>query len=639
MRIPFPAVGLTIAVIVLVIPFATSAHDVHPLLKNPPTVESHNGRLDVDLVAAPATYTIDGHHFDGMLYNGAYIPPMWRVRAGDTVNVTLHNRLVEDTNFHFHGLDVSPLGNGDNVYLHIHPSQTFHYQVTIPQRHVGIFWFHPHLHGDVDRQIIGGLSGAFIVEGSDRVYPLIKHLPERIFLIKHQPIGRADYQELVTVNGMVEPDISIRPGQPQFWELANIGADRFLKVAVDGMPFYVIGRDGYFVPQPVKMNAVLLGPGQRVAAIIVGNRPGRYAVKSVPFEFDVTAPILPRVKLGTVISQGPPANVAAVESRILNQHASGPLYVETVRSSPIAHRRTFTFSRNAEKTKFFIDGLTFDENRTDVTVRLGDTEEWTILNKDTQYHDFHIHQTGFLVTEINGRPARLVDPYDGLRDTFSVPPTVSGRPGEMKAIIPFRDPAIVGRFVFHCHVVKHEDKGMMMSIEVEPSGAATSLPDIGPVPLLALRDAVTGAPLLPQLDGKNVLVSFISATCADTCPLTEAKFARIEELLMRTGCLGSRIALVLVTVDPAIDTPTKLRGLAQATGAIPTAFHYATGSEAAVKRVLRGYGVTVDFRQGSRNDPDHTDATYLVDKDWHVRSVFSPSDGPSTIARAAERLR
>jgi cytochrome oxidase Cu insertion factor (SCO1/SenC/PrrC family) len=272
-------------------------------------------------------------------------------------------------------------------------------------------------------------------------------------------------------------------------------------------------------------------------------------------------------------------------------------------------------------------------------VRLGDTEEWTILNEDTQYHDFHVHQTGFLVTEINGRPARLVDPYDGLRDTFSVPPMADGRPGEMKAIIPFTDPTIVGRFVFHCHVVKHKDKGMMMSIEVEPSGAAARLPDIDPVPPLALRDAVTNAPLLQQLDGKNVLVSFIAATCTDTCPLTEAKFARIQELRKRTGYLGSRVALVLVTVDPAIDTPTKLCGLAQATGAIPSAFHYATGSEAAVSRVLQGYGVTVSFREGSRGNPDHTDATYLVDKDWHVRSAFSRKDAPSTIALAAELLR
>ena len=95
-------------------------------------------------------------------------------------------------------------------------------------------------------------------------------------------------------------------------------------------------------------------------------------------------------------------------------------------------------------------------------MKLGDTEEWTILNKDSQYHDFHIHQTGFLVTEVNGAPTD----FDGLRDTFSVPPARNGKPGEAKLIIPFTNPEIVGRFVFHCHVVKHEDKGMMMAVEV-----------------------------------------------------------------------------------------------------------------------------------------------------------------------------
>ena len=99
-----------------------------------------------------------------------------------------------------------------------------------------------------------------------------------------------------------------------------------------------------------------------------------------------------------------------------------------------------------------------------MTVKLGDTEEWTILNKDSQYHDFHIHQTGFLVTEVNGVPTD----FDGLRDTFSVPPIKNGKPGAAKMIIPFTNPEIVGRFVFHCHVVKHEDKGMMATIEVRP---------------------------------------------------------------------------------------------------------------------------------------------------------------------------
>jgi suppressor of ftsI len=431
---------------------------------NPPTLESRDGHLHVDLVAAPGSYTIQGHTFQGMLYNGQFMPPTWRVRARDTVTVVLHNRLAQETNLHFHGLDVSPLGNGDNVFLHIRPGETFTYEIKIPEKHVGLFWFHPHLHGDVDQQIIGGMSGGIIVEGSERLYPFLKEMSEKILLFKHHPIGRADYQELITVNGMVAPTIRIRPGETQFWQMGNIGADRFLRVKIDKMPFYVIGRDGYFLPRPVRMNEILLGPGQRVSAIVVGGRAGSYAFKSVAFKFDVRQPLLPEVNLGTVVSQGPAADVAAAEAKVSAQHVSEPLYVDIVRSGPIAKRRTFAFSVDPDKTRFFINDQVFDEKRTDVTVKLGSTEEWTILNKDSQYHDFHIHQTGFLVTEVNGVPSN----FHGLRDTFSVPPARNGNPGEAKLIIPFTNPAIVGRFVFHCHVVKHEDKGMMQTIEVSP---------------------------------------------------------------------------------------------------------------------------------------------------------------------------
>jgi suppressor of ftsI len=431
---------------------------------DPVMLVSQDGQLHVDLVAAGATYTIGGHAFQGMLYNGQYMPPLWRVRAGDIVTVTLHNQLPEETNLHFHGLGVSPSNNGDNVFLHIAPGQTFTYQIKVPDKHVGLFWYHPHAHGNVDRQIIGGMSGGILIEGSDRLYPFLKGLTERVLLLKHHPIGRADYQELVTVNGIVAPAISIRPGEAQFWQIGNIGADRFLRLKIDGMPFYLIGRDGYFVPRPIRMEEVLLGPGQRFSAIVVGNHAGRYAFKSVAFKFDERQPPLPEVNLGTVVSNGPAADITAAEANVRSQRVNEPLYVDAVRSSPVAQRRTFAFSVNPQKTSFLINDQVFDENRTDVTVKLGDTEEWTILNKDSQYHDFHIHQTGFLVTEVNGAPTD----FDGLRDTFSVPPSRNGKPGEAKLIIPFTNPQTVGRFVFHCHVVKHEDKGMMMTVEVQP---------------------------------------------------------------------------------------------------------------------------------------------------------------------------
>lgn len=449
----------------LICPYAcTKANDTGRPFANPALLSSHDGKLHVELVAAPGAYTIGGHQFQGMLYNGQYIPPVWRLRTGDILTVTLHNQLPEATNLHFHGLNVSPLNNSDNVFLHVAPNQTFTYQIRIPQRHIGLFWFHPHMHGDVDRQIIGGMSGGILVEGSERLYPFLKGLTERVLLLKHHPIGRADYDELVTVNGTVTPTIPIRPGEAQFWQIGNIGADRFLRLKIDGTPFYLIGRDGYFVPRPIRMEEVILGPGQRFSAIVVGSKPGRYAFKSVAFKFDERQPPLPEVDLGTVVSQGAMADVAAAEARVGTQHVNQPLYVDVVRSSPIARQRTFAFSVNPQKTAFFINDQVFDENRTDVIVKLGDTEEWTILNKDTQYHDFHIHQTGFLVTEVNG----VRTDFNGLRDTFSVPPQQDGKPGEAKLIIPFTNPEIAGRFVFHCHVVKHEDKGMMMSVEVVP---------------------------------------------------------------------------------------------------------------------------------------------------------------------------
>ena len=458
--------GAVIIGVVLIAGVSLRAGKSAEVLQNsfvdPPMVSSHNGQLVVDLTAARGSYRINGRSFVGMLYNDAYIPPVWRVQPGDAVVVNLHNHLSEATNLHFHGLGVSPLGNSDNIFVHVEPSKDFNYKIEIPDKHIGLFWFHPHAHGYVDHQIIGGLSGGIIVEGSDRFYPFLKGLTERVILLKHIPDTRPDWQELVTVNGLVTPKISIRAGEMQFWRIANVGADLFLKLKIEGMPFYVLATDGYWLKRPEKTDDMLIGPGQRREVVVVGGKPGRYAFKSVSFSLEEGQPPLPEHDLGVLVSDASPTNVAEAEARVLAQEVTGRRLIDLVRSSAIARRRTMTFSRTADKARFFINGKTFDENRTDVVVKLGDTEEWTVLNADDQLHNFHIHQTGFLVTEVNGVPKHL----DSLRDTFTLPAAINGKPGEVKILIPFTDPAVIGRFVFHCHVVKHEDKGMMQTVEV-----------------------------------------------------------------------------------------------------------------------------------------------------------------------------
>jgi FtsP/CotA-like multicopper oxidase with cupredoxin domain len=228
------------------------------------------------------------------------------------------------------------------------------------------------------------------------------------------------------------------------------------------MALYLIGTDGTYLHRPVKVDDIMLGPGQRVEVVAVGGPTGNYHLRSIPFTLESGRPPLPEHELGTVVSDGPAADIAAAEAKLTAQAVEASPYIEALRASPITRRRIFTFSRSEDRTKFFINGELFDPDRTDVTAHLGDVEEWTIRNEDNQLHNFHIHQTEFLVVSVNGETSN----FGSLYDTFTVPAAEEGRPGEIKVVIPFTNPAIVGRFVFHCHVVKHEDKGMMQTIEV-----------------------------------------------------------------------------------------------------------------------------------------------------------------------------
>ncbi len=401
--------------------------------------------------------------FPGLLYNGSYVPPLLRVRVGDTMRITFRNALPDDpSNLHYHGMSVSPQGKSDNVFVHVHPGGQFDYEVRIPaggRQGPGLFWYHPHAHGVVEKQILGGMSGALVVEGSERLFPVLAGLPERFLLFKHAELGE---NEIISINGQVEPLMPIRPGEMQFWRIGNIGATAFLKFRIEGMPLYVLATDGHPLSRPRKLTELFLGPGERIDAIAIGPQPGEYAMSTIPFQNEGWKKPEPSRPLATVVSAGAGAPSAQAESEILRQRLAGAAWIDEVRVSPIAHRRTLEYSRTADRKVFMICGRVMDDNRVDQTVRLGDTEEWTVVNTDNQYHSFHIHQTAFLVTEVNG----VRRSEDGLRDTFSVPPATAQGPGVLKVVIPFTDPVIVGRFVYHCHAVDHEDKGMMGVVEV-----------------------------------------------------------------------------------------------------------------------------------------------------------------------------
>jgi FtsP/CotA-like multicopper oxidase with cupredoxin domain len=432
-------------------------------LSQPPEVRSRNGELDVTLTAAPRPLRLGDVEVPRFFYNDAYIPPLIRVRLGDVLRVRLRNNVPDGfSNLHFHGLSVSPRGRSDNVFVHVSPGHEFEYEVRIPasgRQGPGLFWYHPHGHGFVTKQILGGLSGALVVDGGETQFPILQDLPERFLLIKHVEPGGG--REVVSINGQMNPVVEIRPGEIQLWRIANIGATLFSPFQIEGMSLYAIATDGHPLSRPRKIGAFLLGPGQRIDAIAIGPPAGEYAMGTLLFKNMAWRDPFPAQQIATIVSAGSPVPGEA-EAQVMRQRFARARWIDEVRASPIVRKRRLVYSRTDDRSIFMIDGRVLDDDRVDQTVKLGDTEEWTIVNTDQQYHSFHIHQTPFLVAEINGVPQG----EDSLRDTMPIPPATAERPGEIKVIIPFTDPEIVGRFVYHCHAVDHEDKGMMGTVLV-----------------------------------------------------------------------------------------------------------------------------------------------------------------------------
>jgi suppressor of ftsI len=426
--------------------------------REPPVVTSKAGVLRTLLMPTPSTVSVDGHRVTLMAYNGLYMPPTLRVHPGDTIWLRLANMLAEPTNLHMHGLTVSPRGNSDNVFLNVAAEQTQDYEIYLPaDQPSGLYWYHPHPHRFSDEQTRNGMSGALIVDGLLDPFPTLRHLPERLLLLKdlqvedghvaHLDIGK---NTIRTINGTVNPVIVLRPGETELWRIGNVGADLYYVLTLDGHRFNVVARDGNRRSRLATIDTLRLSPGARVEVLVTAGAPGVYLLRTGDIDTGPEGNQYAGTVMATVRVEGSPATPVALPSALLP--------VEDLRAK-ITNRRTIVYSESADPDTYFIDGKTFDMNRTDIRVKLGAIEEWTIRNESDELHSFHIHQGPFQLTEINGVP----QPADDHRDIVDVPIR-----GEVKVVIPFTNPLIVGRFVYHCHILSHEDKGMMATIQVTP---------------------------------------------------------------------------------------------------------------------------------------------------------------------------
>jgi suppressor of ftsI len=439
-----------------------SAEPTGETFVEPPVVSSEAGILDTTVKVQVVRTNIGGRDVTLRAYDGLYIPPTLRVRPGDTLRLHFVNAIDHATNIHYHGMNVSPRGSSDNIFLHVRPGEAFDYRVVIPKsQSPGLYWYHSHAHSQSAYQVMSGMSGAIIVEGLLDPLPQLRGIRERVMLLKDIQITSTgtvptkisnSAATTRTINGKVAPTIMIRPGETQLWRIGNIGANIYYRLRLDGHAMYEIARDGDRQNQPIRREEVFLPAASRAEVLIQGGPPGVYQLRTLGYDTGPAGNQYPEVVLATLISQGDAQQPIALPSRL-------PA-VEDLRTRPITRKRLIVFSENADGSTYYINGKTYDPNRIDTEVELGDLEEWTVRNDSDEDHTFHIHQTDFQVVEDNGKPV----PFTGYRETMNVL-----RRGSVKLLIPFTDPVIVGKFVYHCHILNHEDNGMMATIVVRDS--------------------------------------------------------------------------------------------------------------------------------------------------------------------------
>jgi FtsP/CotA-like multicopper oxidase with cupredoxin domain len=530
------------------------------LVTEPEDLRSHNGELKVELTARNSRQS-DGSTRYCFLDEKGRESPTLRVSPGDLVILTLKNDLTDfhaaaaenagqhmhaemegsgnsctsglmtslSINLHFHGLTIPPVCHQDDVLkTAIRPGDLpFEYRFRIPEDEPpGLYWYHPHIHGFTKAQVLGGASGALIVEGIERADKAVAGLPERVLIIRDQDLLNpnappAKWEPVVpkmlidrdgdaanngTGYGKPAKDLSInfvpvpypdyrpaviemKPEEQQLWRVLNASGITYLNlqllygqtpqplglVAMDGVPLNQNGLARDFVdwqthlgiPPGARMEFIVKGPPSGVSGLLVTK-----TVDTGPSgEND------PNRALATVV-----ASKDAVEPSQLSA-ASSPLpppqlpWLGTV--TPVRTRRLYFSEKLVDPndptsaTEFYVtvDGQTpqmFDPKSgvPNILARQGTVEDWIIENRSAELHAFHIHQLHFLLLDYLGRPVN--EPF--LRDTVNVP-YYNGRTLTYPSIrvrMDFRDPNTIGDFPYHCHLLEHEDGGMMGLIRVEP---------------------------------------------------------------------------------------------------------------------------------------------------------------------------
>ena len=420
---------------------------------------------------------------------------------------------ASSTNVHFHGTNTSPTcGQDEVIHTLINSGESFTYNVQIPaDEPPGLYWYHPHVHGISEAAVQGGASGAIVIEGIEAIQPQAAGLPQQILLVRDNPVPGDPQSDKVpawdvSLNyvPIPYPDyppavITTRPREKQFWRVVNAAAGTILDLELryDGVPqvLRVVGLDGVptgsqdgtrrgklidrqhlLVPPAGRVEFIVTGPGKNIRKAELVTRKVNTGPEG---DSDPARPLAQIVATDSAMSAT--VHATATTSSVHAQRFEG------LATASVTAKRRLYFSEDdggpGGDERFFItvDGATpvvFDPNNPPaITTTQGSVEDWVVQNRSLEAHEFHIHQIHFMLLRRNGRMVRPKDRQ--LLDMIHIPAWKgSGAFPSVTVRLDFRGPDI-GDFVYHCHILEHEDNGMMAIIRVTPGTGAKS-PQVKP---------------------------------------------------------------------------------------------------------------------------------------------------------------
>lgn len=495
----------------------------------PQDLFSQNGVLSVNLTYRTAVDQDGNILFCFMTERGGQ-SPTFHVYPGDRLQIKLTNAVpagapmpgmsvsgpassicgattmtASSVNIHYHGTNSMPTCHQDEVIRTIvNSGETFQYDVQFPlDEPPGLYWYHPHIHGMSEAAVQGGASGAIIVEGIQNVNPAVAGLPQQLLIIRDNlvpgdpaPGGDIPSWDLslnyipVSYPAFRPAVIPIRPSERQFWRVLNASADTIIDlqlqydgapqalevVALDGVP--TGSQDGTSQGKSLLETDILLPPAARAEFIVTGPAFSVHEATLMTLNVD-TGPDGdndPTRPLATIQASStapePPLSIPYPSALPHKQR-----FAELDRQRPTAERKLY-FSEvlsdptdPSSPTNFYItvDGQTptlfsADSPPAIVTTQ-GSVEDWTVENRSMENHEFHIHQIHFLLLEQNGVAVNNGQFLDMIQVPYW---SGSGPYPSVKLRMDFRGPS-VGDFVYHCHILGHEDNGMMAIIRVRPA--------------------------------------------------------------------------------------------------------------------------------------------------------------------------